>query len=84
MFFENCVLKNLRPATLLNERLQHRSFPVNFAKLLKMRFFTGYLQETASVFAKKEDLMKVICVYFKSEGGRKVIGERTWAVTIKR
>ena len=27
------VLKSLRPATLLKERLWHRCFPVNFAKL---------------------------------------------------
>ena len=30
---------DLRPATLLKERLQHRCFPVNFVKFLRAPFF---------------------------------------------
>ena len=30
---------NLRPATLLKKRLQHRCFPVNIAKFLRTAFF---------------------------------------------
>ena len=41
------VLKNfLRPETLLNKRLQHSSFPVNFAKIL----VNLYLQKTSGSF----------------------------------
>ena len=32
-----------RPATLLKERLWHRSFPENFAKFLRTPFFTDHL-----------------------------------------
>ena len=35
---------SLRNATLLKKRLQHRCFPVNFAKLLKTPLFTEHLQ----------------------------------------
>ena len=47
MFYKIDVLKNspkvnkvadLRPATLLKMRLRHTSFPVNFAKFLRMTF----------------------------------------------
>ena len=34
----------LKPTTLLKKRLQHRFFPVNFAKLLEIPFVTEYLQ----------------------------------------
>ena len=34
----------LRPATLLKKRLQHRCFPVNFAKFLRPPFFTEHLR----------------------------------------
>ena len=33
----------LRPATLLKERLWHRSFPVNFAKFLRTPYFIEHL-----------------------------------------
>ena len=33
----------LRPATLLKKRLWHRSFPVNYAKFLKIPFFIEHL-----------------------------------------
>ena len=39
----------LRPATLLQKRLLHRSFPVNFAKFLRTTFFIKHLLATASV-----------------------------------
>ena len=32
-------LQDLRPATLLNKRPQHRCFPVNFLKCLKKTFY---------------------------------------------
>ena len=41
-FFFNKVT-NLRPATLLNNRLWHRCFPVNFGKLLRTPFFKEHL-----------------------------------------
>ena len=34
----------LRPATLLKKRLQHRRFPVNFAKFLRAPFFIEHLR----------------------------------------
>ena len=39
MRFTSC----LRPATLLKKRLEHRCFPVNFAKFLRTPFFTEHL-----------------------------------------
>ena len=39
-----------RPAALLKERLWHKCFPVNFAKILRTPFFTKHLWTTASVF----------------------------------
>ena len=37
------------PATLLQKRLWHRCFPVNFAKFLRTPFFTEHLRETAPI-----------------------------------
>ena len=37
-FFFNKVA-GLRPVTLLKKKLQHRCFPVNFAKILRVPFF---------------------------------------------
>ena len=34
---------DVRPATLLNKRLWHRCFPVNFSKILTTSFFTEHL-----------------------------------------
>ena len=34
---------DLRPATLLKQRLWHRCFPVNFEKFLKTAFLTEHL-----------------------------------------
>ena len=34
----------LRPATLLKKGLQHRCFPVKFAKFLRKAFFTEHLR----------------------------------------
>ena len=39
--------ENFRPATLLQKRLQHRCFPVNFVKF-KDTFFTEHLMATSS------------------------------------
>ena len=36
--------KDLRPATLLKQRLSHRCFPVNFAKFLRIPFLTEHLR----------------------------------------
>ena len=36
-------LQALRPATLLKTRLQHRCFPMKFAKFLRTPFFTEHL-----------------------------------------
>ena len=38
------ILPNSDPATLLNKRLWHRCFPVNFAKFLGTLFFTEHLR----------------------------------------
>ena len=50
----------LRPATLLNKRLCHRSFPVNFAKLLQTpaseHCFTHYLIITMKIRASKSKI----------------------------
>ena len=35
-------IAGLRPSTLLKERLQHRCFPVNFAKFLRTPFLTEH------------------------------------------
>ena len=45
VFCINGVLRNFakftgKPATLLKKRLWHRCFPVNFAKFLRIPFFT--------------------------------------------
>ena len=45
-------LLKIRPATLLNKRLQHRCFPVNFVKFLKSTLSTVYVWTTASVLQK--------------------------------
>ena len=42
LFFNKVA--GLRPATLLKKRLQHRCFPVKFAKFLRTPFFTEYLR----------------------------------------
>ena len=42
----------LRPTTLLKISLRHRSFPVKFAKFLRISFFPEHLWETASVYLK--------------------------------
>ena len=39
----------LRPATLLNKRLQHKCFPVNFVKSFKNTFFTKHLGANAFI-----------------------------------
>ena len=41
VFFDKVA--NLRPATLLKNRLRHRWFPVNFAKFLKTSFLIEHL-----------------------------------------
>ena len=41
LFFNKVT--GLRPATLLKERLWHKSFPVNFVKFLKTPFLTKHL-----------------------------------------
>ena len=46
LFFNKVV--GLGPATLLKKRLQHRYFPVNFAKFLRTPFLIEHLQATAS------------------------------------
>ena len=46
LFFNKVA--GLRPATLLKKRLWHRCFPVNFAKFLRIPFFTEHLRATAS------------------------------------
>ena len=38
----------VRPAPLLKKRLWHRCFLVNFAKFLRILFFTEHLRMTAS------------------------------------
>ena len=38
----------LSPTTLLKKRLWHRCFPVNFAILLRTRFFVEHVRTTAS------------------------------------
>ena len=42
LFFNNVA--GLRPATLLENRLWHRCFPVNFVKFLRTPFLTEHLQ----------------------------------------
>ena len=42
LFFNKVA--NLRPATLLKNRLWHRCFPVNFTKFLRTPFFTEHLR----------------------------------------
>ena len=42
---------NNRPATLLKKRLWHRSYPVNFGKFLRVRFFIKHLWTTASLYS---------------------------------
>ena len=42
-------MAGLTPAILLKKRLQHRCFPVNFAKSITTPSFTEHLQTTASV-----------------------------------
>ena len=37
-------VSGIRPETSLKKRLQHRYFPVNFAKFLRANFFTGHLR----------------------------------------
>ena len=46
-FFNKVV--DLRPATLLKKRLQHRCFPLDFTKFLRTFFFTEHLRATPSV-----------------------------------
>ena len=46
LFFNKVA--GLRPAILSKERLQHRCFPVNFAKLLIIPFLTEHLRMIAS------------------------------------
>ena len=41
------LLISLKVATLLNKRLWHRCFPVNFARFLGTTFFTEQIQATA-------------------------------------
>ena len=43
----------LKPVTLLKKRLQHRCFPVNFAKFFNNIFFTEHLRATASEYLKR-------------------------------
>ena len=38
------ILISFRPGTLLKERLQHRCFPVNFAKFSRTPFFLEHLR----------------------------------------
>ena len=48
LFFNKSLFFNkvacLRPATLFKKRLWYRRFPVNFAKFLRIPFYTDYLQ----------------------------------------
>ena len=46
MFLKFSQKFRLSPATLLNKRLSHRCFPVNFLKFLKTSFFTEHLGTT--------------------------------------
>ena len=41
--FRSSRLVHLRPATLLQMRLWHRCFPVNFVKFLRIPYFTEHL-----------------------------------------
>ena len=38
------IVDDMKPATLLKIRLQHRYFPVNFVKFLRTPLFTEHLQ----------------------------------------
>ena len=44
LFFTKVAGLRLRPATLVNKRLWHRYFPVNFGKFLRTSFFTEHLR----------------------------------------
>ena len=44
LFFTKVAGLRLRPATLVNKRLWHRCFPVNFGKFLRTSFFTEHLR----------------------------------------
>ena len=51
LFFNEVA--NMRPATLLKKILQHKCFPVNFAKLIfKNTFFAEHLWATPSTFLR--------------------------------
>ena len=43
-FTEKHLCQSLRPATLLNKRLWHRCFTVNFAKFLRTLFLKEHLR----------------------------------------
>ena len=58
------LLKRLRPAILLKERLWHRCFPVNFTKILRTPFLTEHLRwllldSTLNIFLKEFSLVKI-------------------------
>ena len=56
LFFNKVV--GLSPATLLNKRLWHKCFPVNFAKFLR----TTFLQNTSGrLLLKKEVIENITC-----------------------
>ena len=52
----------LRPATLLKKKTLHRCFPMNFAKFLRIPFFTEYLQWLLL------PILKYICVWLLLRG----------------
>ena len=58
LFFNKVA--GLRPATLLNERLQYRCFPVNIVKFLKIAFFIEHLQWQLAISHTSLDLCRVI------------------------
>ena len=71
----------LRPKTLLKKRLQHRGFPVNFVKFLRISFFAKHLQATASdlfIYFNEYWFTLNTYIYYIKVNGSVYIANRTY------